>query len=336
MTLHLGKIAQFVFLGISSIMLLSSFLDTSMKGPKDVVELGEMLFFEKALSRDYSISCASCHQPGFAFADTVAFSVGVGGKLGLRNTPSIMNMASRSIMFYDGRAASLEAQVRFPIEDKNEMDISFEEVIVRLNNHDAYPQYFQNVFGQKPTVENVSKALAEFQRSLETADTPFDDYMNDIPPMMSEAAIRGRAVFMSEKAKCFDCHFSPDFTGDEFKNIGLYDEKTFLDKGRFEVTKDKNDLGKFKVPGLRNVAVTPPYMHNGMFKTLREVIDYYDNPRKTVKSPINLDPLLNNPLGLTEQEKDDLEVFLWALTDKTVLAKYTRERKDHHPEPRMN
>ena len=132
---------------------------------------------------------------------------------------------------------------------------------------------------------------------------------------MSTAAIRGREVFMSKKAKCFDCHFSPDFTGDEFRNIGLFDKNQFLDKGRFEVTKDSADLGKFKVPGLRNVAVTPPYMHNGMFSTLEEVVEYYDNPTKFVAHSINADSLLQKPLGLTVQEKSDLVEFMKALTD---------------------
>ncbi len=120
---------------------------------------------------------------------------------------------------------------------------------------------------------------------------------------------------MSKKAKCFDCHFSPDFTGDEFRNIGLFDQHQFVDRGRFDVTKDSADLGKFKVPGLRNVAITPPYMHNGMFNTLEEVIEYYDNPFKFVANPINADSLMQKPLGLTKEEKSDLVAFLHALTD---------------------
>ena len=139
--------------------------------------------------------------------------------------------------------------------------------------------------------------------------------MVDQPNSMSESAIRGRELFMSDRAKCFDCHFSPDFTGDEFRNIGLYDERQFTDKGRYDVTKKEEDKGKFKVPGLRNVEVTAPYMHNGMFSTLEQVVDYYDNPYKFVSKPLNMDSLLIKPLNFTPQEKSDLVSFLQSLTD---------------------
>ena len=283
--------------------------------PITLVGLGEKLFFEKMLSRDQSVSCASCHIPEFAFADTVAFSVGVGGKLGKRNTPSVMNMASRGLMFYDGRAASLEDQVHFPVEDLNEMAFNLKEGAKRLNKNKQYQSWFKTVFQEEANPNNIAKAIAAYEETLETSNTLFDNYMKDLKPSMSESAIRGREVFMSKKAKCFDCHFSPDFTGDEFRNIGLFDQHQFVDKGRFDVTRDSADLGKFKVPGLRNVAITPPYMHNGMFATLEEVIEYYDNPFKFVPKPINADTLLQKPLGLTSQEKSDLVAFLHALTD---------------------
>lgn len=125
---------------------------------------------------------------------------------------------------------------------------------------------------------------------------------------MSDAQIRGRAIFLN-KGKCFDCHFSPDFTGDEFRNIGTYDGKKYTDVGRFAITKDSADLGKFKTPGLRNIALTAPYMHNGMFRTLEEVIDYYDNPSKFVANPINLDTLLQKPLNLTQTKKRFIGFF---------------------------
>ena len=144
--------------------------------------------------------------------------------------------------------------------------------------------------------------------------------MNDEPGGMNESAVRGRMVFLN-KGKCFDCHFGPDFTVDEFRNIGLYDGEGYNDRGRFEITKDSTDLGKFKVPGLRNIAVTAPYMHDGSFKTLREVIDYYDRPTDFVAHSINQDPLLSEPLNLTEQEKVDLENFLIALTDDRFMEK---------------
>ncbi len=309
----------FYFTGLLILsMVLISFTDGDPQPGNSKITLtglGEKLFFEKALSLDQSISCASCHIPEYAFADTVAFSRGVGGRMGKRNTPSVMNMAGRSLMFYDGRAKNLEDQVHFPVEDPNEMAFTLEQAAKRLKKKKEYKQWFQSVFNEAPNAQNIARAIAAYEESLETSNTPFDNYMNDKQPSMSTAAIRGREVFMSKKAKCFDCHFSPDFTGDEFRNIGLFDKNQFLDKGRFEVTKDSADLGKFKVPGLRNVAVTPPYMHNGMFSTLEEVVEYYDNPTKFVAHSINADSLLQKPLGLTVQEKSDLVEFMKALTD---------------------
>ncbi len=163
-------------------------------------------------------------------------------------------------------------------------------------------------------MESLASALAAYVRTLETSDTPFDRWMQDKPGGMNQAAVRGRQIFMT-RGRCFDCHFSPDFTGDEFRNVGLYNGKNLKDTGRFAITRDSADLGKFKVPGLRNVALTAPYMHNGMFRTLEEVIDFYDAPDKFVSDAIARDTLLARPLGLTAQEKSDLKAFLEALTD---------------------
>ncbi|WP_240609329.1 cytochrome-c peroxidase [Flavipsychrobacter stenotrophus] len=289
--------------------------------PANKVQLGEMLFFESQLSATRQLSCASCHIPEHGFADTVAFSKGINGRLGKRNAPSCTNLSGRPYLFYDGRAATIEEQVKFPIEDANEMGIPIGEVVKRLNKDREYASLFKAIFNEPPTEENLKAAIAAFERTLETSHTPFDRYMNDDSTAISASAIRGRELFMGTKAKCFDCHFSPDFTGDEFRNIGLYDGVQFTDEGRAAISKDKNDLGKFKVPGLRNVAVTRPYMHNGMFKTLREVIDHYDDPFKAVPHPINIDTLLQNPLHLTEMEKQDLENFLLTLTDDRFIKK---------------
>lgn len=286
------------------------------------VQLGELLFNEKKLSSDGTISCASCHLPQFAFADTTILSKGVGGKVGTRNTPAITNMSARPLLFYDGRATSLEHQIHFPINNAVEMNFSIAAAVKRLRKDKTYRHYFKTIYGHAPDSVSFVHAIASFERSLETSNTPFDRWMVGDSSAMSAAAIRGRELFMDSKTKCFDCHFSPDFTGDEFRNIGLYDGSAALnDVGRFAISKDSSDLGRFRVPSLRNVGVTAPYMHNGMFGTLRQVIDYYDNPRKSVKNPINLDTLLQKPLQLSEQEKSDLEAFLHALTDKRFLSK---------------
>lgn len=289
--------------------------------PATPEQLGEMLFFEKRLSLTQQVSCASCHIPEYGFADTIPLSKGVDGRLGKRNTSSCANMTDRPYFFYDGRAGSLEDQVQFPVEDHNEMGMPLADAVKRLNKDKSYIQYFKTIYKQTPTEANLKSAIAAFERTLETSNTPFDRYMNGDDHAISASAQRGRELFMGAKTKCFDCHFSPDFTGDEFRNIGLYDGVTHKDEGRYAITKDIRDLGKFKVPGMRNVAVTAPYMHNGMFKTLREVIDYYDDPYKTVARPINMDSLLIQPLHLTEQEKVDLENFLITLTDDRFAKK---------------
>ncbi|NCX95706.1 MAG: cytochrome-c peroxidase [Chitinophagia bacterium] len=284
-------------------------------------QLGKQLFFEKALSLDSTVSCGSCHIPAYAFADTVPFSKGYLGRLGKRNTPSAMNVSARSFLFADGRAESLEQQVHFPVGDSNEMNFSLQGAVQRLNSDSNYQRAFKALYGGVATGARIEDAIAAFERTLETSHTPLDRYMAGNKKAMSAAAIRGRTLFMSKKAKCFDCHFSPDFTGDEFRNIGLFDGETWNDSGRYVITHNRADIGKFKVPGLRNVAATAPYMHNGAFKTLKDVIEYYDNPLRFVPHPINADSLLAQPLHLTAAEKSDLLQFLLALTDDRFKRK---------------
>jgi len=277
--------------------------------------LGERLFSDPILSLDSTLSCASCHIQEFAFCDTAQFSLGVGRRMGKRNSPGITNLSARAHFFYDGRAATLEQQVLLPIQDTMEMRATLPLVIERLKRHDAYDAAFRQLYGMPADSEKLAEVLAEFVRTLETSDTPFDRWSKGNPGGMDESAIRGRTVFM-EKGKCFDCHFSPDFTGDEFRNVGLYTgRRNLADRGRFDITGDSLDLGKFKVPGLRNVALTAPYMHNGMFQTLEEVIEFYDAPNQTIPGGFNRDTLLNTPLNLSQAEKSDLKAFLEALTD---------------------
>lgn len=286
---------------------------------KDEIALGKQLFFDPILSSDSSLSCASCHKPNFAFADTVPISFGVGQRLGIRNAPSIMNLDPNAPMFYDGRARNLQDQVHFPIQDSNEMRLSTKDLLERLTRHKLYAPWFQTLYQQAPSMDLLSKAIAAYEQTLQSAQTPFDAYMAGDNSALNASAKRGRKLFLGNKAKCFDCHFGPDFTGNEFKNIGLYDAQKWTDKGLYNQTHIEQDLGKFKVPGLRNVAVTGPYMHNGQFKTLKEVIAYYANPYAFVKAPINMDSSLLKPSRLTQQEQKDLLAFLNALTDKAFV-----------------
>jgi cytochrome c peroxidase len=178
------------------------------------------------------------------------------------------------------------------------------------------------VYGKEPSTNLLADAIAAYENTLETSDSPFDNYMKGTDTtLFSESAKRGLSIF-NVKGKCFDCHFGIDFTGgDRFKNIGLYNGKNLNDKGRFVISEKAEDIGSFKVPGLRNIAQTAPYMHNGMFKTLAEVIDYYNEPDKVVVNSINRDTLLKEPLNLTNQEKKDLENFLLSLSDKRFNKK---------------
>ncbi|TAJ62320.1 MAG: c-type cytochrome [Chitinophagaceae bacterium] len=282
-------------------------------------KLGEKLFHEKILSKDSSISCASCHLPAYGFSDTVAFSMGIYGRPTARNTPPVLNMKNRPYFFWDGRAASLEQQSLMPISHPDEMGLPVKEAIARLNKNKTYRDLFLKTFGTVPTAANLAAAFAAFEKTLETDSSRFDLSFDD-STLMTEQEERGRKLFVSEKTKCFDCHRRQDFTTDEFFNIGLYDGNRLNDPGRYKITGKKEDLGKFKTPGLRNVAVTAPYMHNGMFKTLEEVVEYYNNPGAFVLNPINIDKRLEVPLGLTRQEKADLVAFLKSLTDKRYEA----------------
>ena len=294
-------------------LLLASF---SNDEPADKQALGKLLFFDPILSKENTISCATCHKPAFAFADTSAVSLGVNGKKGVRNTPSAMNVALQAIFFWDGRAKNLEEQALMPIENPLEMDLSINEAVDRLRQHGKYNKYFQKIFNSAPTKENLAIAIAAFERTLETSDSDFDNWkFYDDSTAVSDAVKKGFVVF-NTKGKCIQCHFGSNFTLNEFRNIGLFNGRELNDSGRSAISRNIADVGKFKIAALRNVAVTAPYMHNGMFKTLKEVIEFYNDPRKIVPDAIGIDSLLAKPLGLTQQEKDDLYAFLNSLTDK--------------------
>jgi cytochrome c peroxidase len=288
-----------------------------MSGPDEVQtreELGRKLFFDNILSKDNTINCSSCHNPEFAFADTAVFSKGIGGKLTARNSPGLTNLSGRTHFFWDGRATSLEEQALGPITSPDEMGLAIEEAVERLNKNEFYANAFQKIFKTAPNKDNLLKALAAFERTLETTNSPYDRYINGDDNALSAAAVRGRSIFIG-KGNCNNCHSGEDFTADRFKSIGLYNGKDLNDAGRFKITKDSTVLGEFKIPGLRNVAVTAPYMHNGKFKTLRAVVEYYNNPSAVVSDGINRDLSLDKPLNLSSHDINDVVEFLKALTD---------------------
>lgn len=316
---EMKKSFYILFLTAITLFIVSSSFQQKNADIKTKAALGKKLFSEKILSLDSSVSCASCHKPAYAFADTTAFSTGINGKLTARNTPSVLNMKNRPYFFWDGRAVTLQEQSLMPIQNPDEMGLPIDEAVKRLNESKEYKNLFQKIFKQQPNAKNLSAAFAAYEQTLETVDSKFDDWSNNIKKL-SASEERGRQLFIGNKSKCFNCHRMEDFTTDEFKNIGLYNAKDLKDAGLYNITQKETDKGKFKTPGLRNIAVTAPYMHNGMFKTLEEVVEYYNDPAKIVSNSINIDDDLKQPLGLTEKEKKDLIAFLKTLTDK----KYAR------------
>lgn len=317
------------FIALMSLMVGGTLLfgfsfDENKASIKNKAALGKLLFNETMLSLDSSVSCASCHKPEFAFADTAAFSMGIHGKPSSRNTSSVLNMKNRPYYFWDGRANSLADQALMPIENPDEMGLPIKEAVARLNQSEKYRKLFKKIFRQLPNEKNLALAIAAFEETLETVDSKFDDWSNNISEL-SESEERGRALFVGDKAKCFDCHSMEDFTDDGFKNIGLFNGKEANDSGRYRITRKLADIGKFKTPGLRNIAVTPPYMHDGRFKTLEQVVSYYNTPFMFVDDPVNMDSALMKPLGLTQQEKKDLVSFLKTLTDKAYQPKAVKQ-----------
>lgn len=289
--------------------------------PANEAELGKLIFSDPILSKDYTVSCASCHIPEYAFADTAATSKGVGGTRGLRNTPSAMNLLLHDFFFWDGRSTTLEEQALAPIEDAKEMNLPLDSAIRRLKASTRYSAWFKKIYNAAPSRQNLGKAIAAFERTLETSESAFDTWkFYDKPGAVSDAAKRGFEIF-NTKGKCIECHFGSNFALNQFRNVGLFDGRELNDSGRMVISGIPEDLGRFKVAPLRNVAVTAPYMHNGMFKTLKEVIEFYNDPEKIVPNSINRDSLLLKPLGLTEIEKSDLEAFLLSLTDKQFEAR---------------
>ncbi len=294
------------------------------------IALGKKLFYEKLLSRDNSISCGSCHSPENSFNDKgKAFSAGVDGTLGDRNAMPLYNLAwvarTSKRFNWHGSANSLEEQAFGPVTHAKEMKESWTNVTSKLQNNNEYPPLFNAAFGTSVIDSNlVVKALAQFERTLISGNSRVDKYVQkeiaglDIEggPFLTEQEIRGYDLFQAEqKGDCFHCHggfFNPIWTNNAFLNNGL-DE--IPDSGLAAVTKDPNDLGKFKTPSLRNLVFTAPYMHDGRFNTLEEVLDFYNDG---VKNSPTLDPN-QKTRNLNDQEKQDIIAFLKALTDSSFV-----------------
>ena len=277
------------------------------------IELGRKLFYDKRLSSDNTVACASCHKPEFAFSDGgKAVSEGVGKQKGTRNAPTLTNVGFRQSLFWEGRTPRLELQAVGPITAHDEMNMTPEALQKKLEGIPEYRQAFARAFPREPiSLQTVTKAIAAFERTLVSFNSPFDRYQAGDDNAMSKAALRGMDIFLSEKGDCFHCHVGGQFTDDQPKNTALY--TVYEDIGLARATGKDEDVGKFKTPTLRNVALTAPYMHDGSIPTLREAVKHYNSGGQP---NLNSDPLMR-PLGLTEAEIDDLVEFLKALTDES-------------------
>ncbi|HEY9126910.1 MAG TPA: cytochrome c peroxidase [Acidobacteriaceae bacterium] len=285
----------------------------------ETIALGRRLFYDNILSKGNSLSCSSCHQPEFGFRDARELSIGAEGKLGKRHAPTIINAAYYTRLFWDGRAKSLEDQVGFPIADPLEMNQTHEASVAKIKKNPEYEALFAQAFGSPGvTMGRLSAALASFERTIVSGDSPFDKYQYEgKKDALTPAQIRGLAVFLDpHKGNCASCHtIGPKdalFTDNQFHNTGegVGDDGQFTDQGYYEQTRKNADRGTFKTPTLRDVAISGPYMHDGRLKTLKDVVDFYAGRGNS--NPY-LDPRMAN-IQLTGQDRSDLVEFMRALT----------------------
>ncbi len=284
------------------------------------IELGRFLFYDKKLSGDNTQSCASCHLQENGFTDPNQFSEGITGELGGRNAMQVINAGWFTAFFWDGRAESLEHQAFGPVVNPVELNTTWPEVEEKIADDPMYPPLFEAAFGSSEIDSTrISKAISQFERTLVSFNSRFDDYFYGDFTGFTESEENGFDIYFSERGDCIHCHSGPILTDNEFRNNGLDSELTDLGLG--EVTGNPEDNGKFKVPTLRNIEFTAPYMHDGRFATLEEVVEHYNSGVHT-DSP-NLDSEMEHAaegLNLTEQEKEDLVNFLKTFSDTEFIT----------------
>ncbi len=291
------------------------------------IALGRMLFYDPILSKDSTVFCGNCHQQRRGFTDGKAISMGFGGRKGKRSAMSLANVGFHNKgLFWDGRVATLEEQAIHPVQDTLEMNLDWNIAEARLQQHERYPILFRKAFGieykEQITKDLVIRALAQFERTLVSQDSKFDQVKRG-EAQLTEAEARGFAIYFDTSsvlphAECAHCHVDPLFADQDFFNNGIQKVNIlddFPDKGRGAVNGNHFDNGKFKVPTLRNIVQTAPYMHDGRFKTLAEVIDHYASGGHFAE---NLNPNVRR-LNLSERDKQDLIAFLNTLTDSVFL-----------------
>ena len=286
---------------------------------KEGFELGKKLFFDPILSRDKSVSCNNCHQQSRAFADSPLHpaSIGVSNQIGSRNAPALFNLAFMSEFFWDGGVTHLDFVPINAIESEIEMDETLANVVKKLNEHDEYPQLFKEAFGvEEITSPFMLHALSQFTAMMISASSKYDKYILG-GESLSDEEIQGMTLFQQ---KCAPCHSGELFSDFSFRNNGL--NGLFDDPGRGRITEDEDDHGKFRVPSLRNIELTAPYMHNAQFSTLEEVLDHYD---EGMVGSSTLDPLFKEDgevvgIPLNEMDKSRIIAFLKTLTDREFIS----------------
>ena len=269
------------------------------------VELGRMLYFDKRLSADNTVSCASCHDPKMGWSNNDATAVGVGGQRGGRSAPTIINSAFQKFQFWDGRAGSLEEQALGPIANPIEMNLPIEEAIKKLSAIEGYQKRFKEVFGSEVNKDNLAKALAAFERTIISGNAPYDRFKAGEKTALSDEAQAGMKLFFG-KANCSACHNGPHFSDSGFHNLGIGQSAKEIDQGRRKISNIEGDHSAFRTPTLREIARTAPYMHDGSLKTLEEVVDYY-NQGGTKNDYLDEEIY---PLKLSDAEKKALVTFL--------------------------
>jgi len=277
-------------------------------------DLGKRLFFDPIMSVDSTVSCASCHVQSLAFSDDVAVSLGVEDREGTRNASPLYNLAYHPYFTREGGVPTLEMQILVPIQEHNEFDFNIVLLAERLQNEPDYVAMSQKAYAREPDAFVITRALANFERSLLSGNSPYDQYtQNQQENALNEAAIRGMDLFFSDQANCSKCHNDFNFTNYTFENNGLYAE--YADEGRLRLTGEEADRALFKVPSLRNIELTSPYMHDGSMQTLDDIIEHYNSGGKNNPQKSEFIQALN----LTSTEKADLKAFLLSLTDETFV-----------------
>ncbi len=277
---------------------------------KNRIALGKQLFLDPILSKDSTISCASCHKESAAFADGLPKSKGINGNFALRNAPTIINCAYLPYTTWDGGVPTLEQQVLVPIANPLEMGFDINKVVERLKRDRNYVSLFKSAYQQGPSVYTLTRAIACYERSLLSTGSRYDRFLYEKDTTaLTQSEKKGKDLFFGERGECFHCHGEYNFTDYSFKNNGL--SEIYADSGRARITLSRSDVGKFKVPSLRNIARTAPYMHNGSIVTLELAVDHY--ARGGYAHP-NKSGLIK-PINLTDKEKSELVDFLKALSD---------------------